>query len=163
MVQNIITEPLTKTNFQDFGEVIDTDGEPDMLINQGLCERYHDRAKINVGSDAKVGLSLFNAKTRSLPLVLNMMERHPDGSQAFIPMSNNGFLIIVANDKNNKPDIPKAFVTTPGQAINFFKGTWLGVLTPLSVPGLFAVIDRIGKSQNLEEFFFDVPYIVDTL
>ena len=163
MAQTIITEPLTKTKFQDFGEVIDTDGEPDMLINQGLCERYHDRAKINVGSDGKVGLSLFNAETRSLPLVLNMMERHPDGSQAFIPMSNNGFLIIVANDKNSSPDIPKAFVTAPGQAINFFKGTWHGVLTPLSEPGLFAVIDRIGKSQNLEEFFFDVPYIVDTL
>ena len=49
------------------------------------------------------------------------------------------------------------------EAINFFKGTWHGVLTPLSKPGLFAVIDRIGESQNLEEFFFDVPYIVDTL
>jgi ureidoglycolate lyase len=92
-----------------------------------------------------------------------MMERHPDGSQAFIPMSANGFLVIVANDKNNMPDTPKAFLSSPGQAINFFKGTWHGVLTPLSKPSLFAVIDRIGESQNLEEFFFDVPYIVDTL
>ena len=101
MAQKIITEPLTKTNFQDFGEVIDTGGDPDMLINQGLCERYHDRANIDVGPDGKVGLSLFNAETRSLPLVLKMMERHPDGSQAFIPMSTHGFLVIVANDKNN--------------------------------------------------------------
>ena len=53
MAQKIITEPLTKTNFQDFGEVIDTGGDPDMLINQGLCERYHDRAKIDVGPDGK--------------------------------------------------------------------------------------------------------------
>ena len=76
MAQTIITEPLTKTKFQDFGEVIDTDGEPDMLINQGLCERYHDKAKINVGPDGRVGLSLFNAKTRSLPLVLNLSLIH---------------------------------------------------------------------------------------
>ena len=110
-----------------------------------------------------MGLSLFNAEIRSLPIKLDMMERHPEGSQAFIPMSANKFLIIVANDKNNRPDIPKAFITVPGQAINFFKGTWHGVLTPLGDPGLFAVIDRIGKTQNLEEFFFDVPYIVDAL
>ena len=163
MAHKIIIERLTKKKFQDFGNIIDTDGDPDTLINQGLCERYHDRAKIDVGFDGKVGLSLFNAEIRSLPIKLDMMERHPEGSQAFIPMSNNKFLIIVANDKNSRPDIPKAFVTAPGQAINFFKGTWHGVLTPLSEPGLFAVIDRIGKSQNLEEFFFDVPYIVDAL
>ena len=50
MAQKIITQPLTKINFQDFGEVIDTGGDPDMLINQGLCERYHDRAKIDAVS-----------------------------------------------------------------------------------------------------------------
>ena len=163
MAHKIVIERLTKTNFQDFGNIIDTDGDPDKLINQGLCERYHDRAKIDVGFDGKVGLSLFNAEIRSLPIKLDMMERHPEGSQAFIPMSTNGFLVIVANDKNNRPDTPKAFLSSPGQAINFFKGTWHGVLTPLSKPGLFAVIDRIGESQNLEEFFFDVPYIVDRL
>ena len=155
MAHKIVIERLTKTNFQDFGNIIDTDGDPDKLINQGLCERYHDRAKIDVGFDGKVGLSLFNAEIRSLPIKLDMMERHPEGSQAFIPMSTNKFLIIVANDKNNRPDIPKAFITAPGQAVNF--------LTPLGDSGLFAVIDRIGKTQNLEEFFFDVPYIVDAL
>ena len=102
-----------------------------------------------------VCLSLLYAEIRSLPIKLDMMERHPEGSQAFIPMSTNKFLIIVANDKNNRPDIPKAFITAPGQAVN--------VLTPLGDSGLFAVIDRIGKTQNLEEFFFDVPYIVDAL
>ena len=163
MAHKIVIERLTKTNFQDFGNIIDTDGDPDTLINQGLCERYHDRAKIDVGFDGKVGLSLFNAEIRSLPIKLDMMERHPEGSQAFIPMSTNKFLIIVANDKNNRPDFPKAFMTAPGQAVNFFKGTWHGVLTPLGGSGLFAVIDRIGKTQNLEEFFFDVPYIVDAL
>ena len=61
MAHKIVIERLTKANFQDFGNIIDTDGDPDTLINQGLCERYHDRAKIDVGLDGKVGLSLFNA------------------------------------------------------------------------------------------------------
>ena len=55
MAHKIVIERLTKTNFQDFGNIIDTDGDPDKLINQGLCERYHDRAKIDVGFDGKVG------------------------------------------------------------------------------------------------------------
>ena len=90
------------------------------------------------------GISLFNAETRKLPLSLDMMERHPDGSQAFIPMSMDGFLVIVAEDDRGKPGRSLAFQTAPGQAINFHKGTWHGVLTPLAAPGLFAVIDRIG-------------------
>ena len=89
-----------------------------------------------------------------------MMERHPEGSQAFIPMSMNRFLIIVAPDKNNRPGRPLAFLSDPGQAINFHRNIWHGVLTPLETPGLFAVVDRIGSGENLEEIFFDIPYIV---
>ncbi len=89
-----------------------------------------------------------------------MMERHPLGSQAFIPMSMTGFLIIVAEDKNGRPGVPKAFVSQPGQAINFKRNVWHGVLTPLEAPGLFAVIDRIGTAENLQEYWFEQPYTV---
>ena len=37
MAHKIVIERLTKANFQDFGNIIDTDGDPDTLINQGLC------------------------------------------------------------------------------------------------------------------------------
>ncbi|MCL4168377.1 UNVERIFIED_CONTAM: hypothetical protein GTU68_019385, partial [Idotea baltica] len=67
-----------------------------MIINQGLCGRFHDLAKINfVGSDARAGISFFKSEARSLPYRLDMMERHPLGSQAFIPMTAHPFLIIV--------------------------------------------------------------------
>ncbi len=89
------------------------------------------------------------------------MERHPDGSQAFIPMSAEPFLVIVATDENGRPGRPKAFVTKPSQGINFLRGVWHGVLTPLHPPGLFAVIDRIGGSANLEEVHLPHPYTVD--
>ncbi|WP_415919296.1 ureidoglycolate lyase [Tateyamaria sp. SN6-1] len=159
MSRVIIIEPMDGDAFAPFGDVMEAMGDADKIINQGLCGRYHDRAKMEF-SDGRAGLSLFRAEPRSLPLTLDMMERHPDGSQAFIPMSMDGFLVIVAPDAGGQPGAPRAFHTAPGQAINFHKGTWHGVLTPLCAPGLFAVVDRIGTGPNLEEHWFDTPYSV---
>ena len=153
-------EPLTVAAFAPFGDVLDVSGEPDKIINQGLCGRYHDRAVVDV-PDGKAGISLFNAQARLLPLVLDMVERHPDGSQAFLPMSLTPFLVIVAPDENGKLGRPRAFLTTAGQGVNYHRGTWHGVLTPLHAPGLFAVVDRIGAGDNLQEHWFDTPFTVE--
>jgi ureidoglycolate lyase len=152
-------KPLTPKDFAPFGEVLEAAGDPDKIINQGLCGRFHDRATVDV-SDGRAGISLFKSEARALPYRLEMVERHPEGSQAFLPMSLDPFLVIVAPDAGGKPGMPRAFRTAPGQGINFFRGTWHGVLTPLSEPGLFAVVDRIGEGANLEEHWFDTPYLV---
>ena len=89
-----------------------------------------------------------------------MVERHPDGSQAFIPMHSHPFLVIVALDEGGKPGTPRAFVTNGAQAINFLPNIWHGVLTPLANPGLFAVVDRIGATANLEEHWFETAWTV---
>jgi ureidoglycolate lyase len=157
----ITAKPLTEAAFAPFGDVLEVRGPPDRLINQGLCGRFHDRARLDF-SDGRAGLSLFDAEPRSLPYRLEMMERHPEGSQAFVPMSMAAFLVIVAPDAGGVPGRPLAFLTAPGQAINLHRGTWHGVLTPLSAPGLFAVLDRIGPGDNLEEHWFDAPYTVTT-
>ena len=146
----IIAQPLTAGAFAPFGDVMDTAGDPDRLINAGLCGRWHDRARLDFG-DGRAGISLFDAEPRALPYSCDLLERHPDGSQAFIPMSLNPFLVIVAPDDGGEPGQPQAFVTAPGQAINLDRGIWHGVLTPLHAPGLFAVIDRIGDGANLQE------------
>ena len=159
MPATLAIKPLTPEAFAPFGDVIDTSGEPDKLINQDLCGRYHDRARLDF-SDGRAGVSLFKAEPRSLPLELDMMERHPDGSQCFIPMSEHPFLVIVAPDEGGQPGQPIALRTSPGQAVNFHRNTWHGVCCPLYAPGLFAVIDRIGDGPNLEEHWFDDPYIV---
>ena len=153
MIYELQTQPLTTNAFKAFGEIIDATGEPDKIINQGLCGRYHDLAKLDFTS-GKAGISVFNAEARSLPFKLEMMERHPESSQAFIPMHQYPFLIIVSHDKNGVPDTPISFISKPGQGINIFKNTWHGVLCPLHSPGLFAVIDRIGEGPNLEEHWF---------
>ncbi|CUH53329.1 ureidoglycolate lyase [Shimia marina] len=149
---------LTKELFAPFGDVIALKDTADKIINQGMCGRHHDLAKLDFGPEGCAGISLFSATPRSLPYTLDMVERHPEGSQAFIPMSEHAFLVIVAEDLGGQPGVPQAFLTAPGQGINFHRNTWHGVLTPLSAPRLFAVVDRIGDSANLEEFWFDTPY-----
>ena len=159
MTRQIVIQPLTRAAFAPFGDVIDCAGDPDKIINQGQCGRYHDRAQLEF-AEGRAGVSLFNADPRSLPYRLEMVERHPEGSQCFIPMGGSGFLVIVAPDVEGKPGTPLAFLTAPGQAVNFHRGTWHGVLTPLQAPGLFAVVDRIGPGANLEEVWFDDPYLI---
>lgn len=159
MSARIVIQPLTPEAFAPFGDVLEAVGDPDKIINQGLCGRYHDRARLDFGT-GRAGISLFKAEPRSLPYRLDLVERHPEGSQAFIPMSLDPFLVIVAPDEGDRPGTPRAFLTTPGQGINFHRGTWHGVLTPLAAPGLFTVIDRIGDGPNLEEHWFDQPPLV---
>lgn len=151
----IQTEPLTADAFAPFGDVLDATGDF-RLINEGMCQRYDDRAMLEFG-DARGGISIFNAKSRALPYQFDMIERHPDGSQAFIPMTRHPFLIIVAAGPKTTP---RAFLTNGAQGINLHRGTWHGVLTPLHAPGLFAVIDRIGTTPNLEVHRFAAPWIV---
>ena len=160
MTETVKIRPLTAEAFAPFGEVLDASGAPDKLINQGMCGRYHDRAKLDFVA-GRAGISLFKAKPRALPMKLEMVERHPDGSQAFLPMSENAFLVVVAPDEDGKPGSPLAFMTKPGQGVNYHRGVWHGVLAPLSEPGLFAVIDRIGEGANLEEYWFDRDIVID--
>ncbi|WP_028957614.1 ureidoglycolate lyase [Sulfitobacter sp. 20_GPM-1509m] len=157
MTQTLKLSALTAEAFAPFGDVLDVSGTPDKIINQGLCGRHHDRARLDFG-DGRAGISLFNAEPRQFPITLDMVERHPEGSQAFIPMSLHPFVVVVAPDENGKPGAPRAFVTEAGQAINLHRGTWHGVLTPIHAPGLFAVVDRIGNGANLEEHWFETGY-----
>ncbi len=151
MTAAVRIEPLDATEFAPYGDVLEAAGAPDRIINEGLCERFHDRARLDFGPEGRAGISVFRAEPRSLPLTLTLVERHPEGSQAFIPLSADPFLVIVAVDAAGQPAGVRAFRTAPGQGVNILRNTWHGVLTPLAEPGLFAVIDRIGVTPNLEE------------
>ena len=151
MTASVRIEPLDAAAFAPFGDVLEAAGAPDRIINEGLCERFHDRARLDFGPDGQAGISVFRAEPRALPLTLTLLERHPEGSQAFIPMSADPFLVVVAADRAGEPAGVRAFRTAPGQGINILRNTWHGVLSPLAGPGLFAVIDRIGGTPNLEE------------
>ena len=158
-MMSIFPEPLTIAAFAPYGDVLDATGTPDRMINAGLCARFHDRARIDI-ADGRTGLSVFDAVARSLPYAFDLVERHPLGSQAFVPMTEAPFLVIVAPDEHGTPGTPRAFLTNGAQGINLHRGTWHGVLTPLQAPGLFAVLDRIGEGPNLEEYRYPQPWTV---
>lgn len=156
----ILTEALTAAAFAPYGDVLDATGDF-RLINAGLCQRHHDRARLDFGAELdaanRAGISIFQAQPRALPYTFDLIERHPEGSQAFLPMSQHPFLVIVADSPQAKP---RAFLSNGAQGINLHRGTWHGVLTPLHAPGLFAVVDRIGASANLEEFRYPQSWSV---
>lgn len=157
--RELVVQPLTAKAFAPFGEVLEVAGPPDRLINQGLCGRYHDRARLDF-DNGRAGISLFDAQPGAFPVRLKMMERHPHGSQAFLPMTQAPFLVVVAQDADGAPGEPQAFLTAPGQGVNYRRNTWHGPLVPLLAPGLFAVVDRIGDGANLEEHWFDKHWMI---
>jgi len=140
-------------------ELIDASDTPDKFINQGRCGRFHDRATLDV--DGRVGVSVFQSTSFSMPFKMEMMERHPLGSQAFLPMQEGEYLVVLAEDKDGAPVAPRAFIAGPGQGVNIGRNVWHGVLCPLSDPGLFMVVDRVGEGPNLEEHWFDEPFIIE--
>lgn len=162
MTNSILARPLTSNAFAPFGDVIENIGAPDKIINQAMCGRYHDRAILDF-SDGRAGLSLFDGKPRKLPYVLDLVERHPKGSQAFIPLNNVPMIVTVAENLGDRPGKVHAFISQPGQAINLHRGIWHGVLAPLDAQGQYIVIDRIADDSNLEEHWFKTPWTITAL
>ena len=161
MTRIITAQPLTRAAFAAFGDVIDTDCDNHFPINQDKCERYHDLAKVEAeGPNARVLVSIFRGTPYDMPLKLAMVERHPFGSQAFVPLTPAPFLVVVCPDTHEGPGEPRAFLTRPGQGVNYRRNTWHGVLTPLGAPQDFLVVDRGGDGINVEEHFFDEPWEV---
>lgn len=158
----ITAKPLTAKDFAPFGDVIELGTVEPTIINDGACNRYSDLAQLDIVS-GKTGISLFHADIREIPYRLSLLERHPLGSQAFVPMENATFLVTVAEDKDGQPGQPVAFLVGGDQGVNIRRNTWHGVLTPLSGNGLFAVIDRIGAGENLEEHRLDEPVLVNVV
>ena len=158
MMRDLIAQPLTPDAFAPYGEVLEATGDF-RPFNDGWCQRHDDRAALDFGPEGRAGISVFNAKPRALPYHFDLIERHPLGSQAFIPITQHPFLVIVSDGPQATP---RAFVTNGAQGINLRRGTWHGVLTPLYAPGLFAVVDRIGTGSNLEEHRYPMPWMVTT-
>ncbi len=156
--RSIVVEPLTTAAFAPFGDVLEATGES-YPINAGMVDRFHDRARIEAAG-GRVAISLGRGRPYALPLELTMVERHPLGSQAFVPMSEDPFLVITAPDEDGIPGRPRAFLTAPGQGVNYLRGAWHGVLTPLGRVATFLIVDRVGVGSNLEEYHYDAAWLV---
>jgi ureidoglycolate lyase len=103
-MRTLTTEPLSRDAFAPFGQVIEMEGAHHYPINSGNCERYHDLARVELGGvHARPLISLLRSRHFTLPLELRMVERHPLGSQAFYPLSQHPFLVVVATDESGTP------------------------------------------------------------
>lgn len=163
MSRIITARPLTREAFAPFGDVIDKDAHhPRVPMNGGRARRLAALAEAAAaGENARVLLSIVEADPYACPLRLEMVERHPFGSQAFVPLSPAPFLVVVCADQDGRPGPPCAFLTAPHQGINYHANVWHGVLTPLGQPQDFLVVDRADPGTNLEEYRFPTPWTVE--
>ena len=163
-MQEIVAQPLTKGAFAPFGDVIETAGAELRLINNGTTQRFHDIANIETDADGKVSASIFRGQPFTLPVEISMMERHPLGSQAFIPLHQRPWLVVVAQDENGRPGRPQAFLVKPNESgvrgVNYARNVWHHPLISLEVESDFLVIDRDGPGGNLEEYFYPEAWSV---
>lgn len=159
--QYLEIQPLTKSAFALFGEVIEADSAKMRFINVGNTERFHALAAPEVvGEGARVIINLFRGQPRGFPYDVGMMERHPFGSQSFSPISGRPFLVVVSEDEGGRPGRPQAFLARGDQGVNYRRNVWHHPLMALGEPSDFLVVDRDGPGNNLEEFFFDEPFII---
>ncbi len=155
-------EPLTAAAFAPFGDVIDVDNAKRVLpINQGYTLRFHDLAAIDVGDGGgEVCVSIFRSKPMA-PVVVRQMERHPQGSQAFIPLQQHPYLVVVAPPGPFDTAAIRAFRARGDQGVNYAKGVWHHFLLALDAPSDFLVIDRKGPGDNLDEATLDVGIVLE--
>ena len=119
MSRTITARPLTREAFAEFGDVIDTDWANHYPINGGMTERYHDLAGIEaIGRNARVLISIFRGKPYAFPLELKLVERHPLGSQAFMPLGGRPYLVVVCHGMPDGAGEPHAFVDRGGDGVN---------------------------------------------
>jgi ureidoglycolate lyase len=145
-------EPLTREAFAPFGDVIELEGAKQIPINLGTTIRYHDLAKVDVTDEGgRTLVNLFRGQPRALPFEITMMERHPLGSQAFIPLNDKPYLVVVAPAGELDESKIRAFVTSGWQGVNYAKGVWHHPLLALGEVSDFIVVDRGGDGHNLNE------------
>jgi ureidoglycolate lyase len=154
-------QPITASRFAAYGDVIQASGADMLAMNEARFERFDDLARIDI--DGPVATGIVRSRTATvLPYHVEMLERHPFGSQAFVPLSRFPFVIVVAPPAEvvETADIC-AFVVGPGQGINYLRGTWHMPLIALDAGQTFLVIDRSPSAgPNCEELMLAEPVML---
>lgn len=156
-IRHLAIEPLTKQAFAGFGDVIEVAGSDYFMINNGSTRRYHKLAEADVEEQGgRAIISIFQATVLQYPLTIRMLERHPLGSQAFIPLLGQPYLIVVA-PKGDSPSLSqcRAFISNGKQGVNYHKGVWHHPVLALSDQDQFLIVDRAGMGNNCDEVYFD--------
>ncbi len=160
--RTLLAQPLTAQAFAPFGQLIEAGGQArHYTINAGNTERYDGLAEIELDPPGRAIVSIFRGQPRPLPFRIELMERHPLGSQAFVPLSGRRWLLVVA-PRGDAPsaDRLQAFLARGDQGVNYAAGVWHHPLLALDAASDFLVIDRRGPGPNCDEAALARPAVV---
>ena len=163
-VRALEVRPLTRAGFTRFGDVIETEDSASFAINDGSAMRFNDLAQVDVSMhNGRAALSVFRGQPVRFPLRLSALERHPLGSQAFVPMGVIAFLIVVATDgADDRPGEPFAFLSNGRQGVNYRRGVWHHPLLSLASVSDFLVVDRAGPGENCDVAGLAGDYVIES-
>jgi len=161
MTAKLTIESLTAEAFAPFGNVLDITAAEKRMINGGTTERFHALAMADTETaGGRTILSLFRGQPRSFPYPVDMMERHPLGSQAFFPVTQGDWIAVVAPDAGGRPGQPRVFLVPGHVGVQYARNVWHHPLIAVGEPSDFLVMDREGGGTNLEEASYDAPYLI---
>lgn len=144
-------QSLSRGAFAAFGEVIEIGEHNELIhINYGQTERHHKLVTVDAG-DGEAIISLFRTQAATLPFRVRVMERHPLGSQAFMPLTPNPYLVLVAPPGDFQVAGLRAFIAQADQGVNYRRGTWHHYCLGLNGSNDFLVVDRSGPGNNCDE------------
>ena len=163
MTITVQAELLTRERFAPYGDVIETSRESSDAMNEARFERFDDLCKIDLINDGRIAVSIARCRIpTSLPLRLDMVERHPLGSQAFVPLTRCKMLVVVAPPEESvDASALRAFVSNGRQGINYHRGTWHMPLIAFEAGQEYLIIDRGGIEPNCDMHNLDEPVILE--
>jgi len=156
-------ESLTSERFAPYGDVIETSRKQSAAMNSARFERFDNLCDVDLADAGPVAISIARCRTPTmLPLRLDMVERHPLGSQAFVPLTPCTMVLVVAppGESVDAEDL-RAFVTNGRQGVNYHRGTWHMPLISFLEGSEYLVIDRGGSDANCEEHSFDETVMLE--
>ena len=159
----LVPEPLTSAGFAPFGEVIEAAVDSSSAMNEARFERFDDLCTVDLAPGGRVAISIASCSTpTTLPLHIDKIERHPLGSQAFVPLQSCKMVVVVAPPGEDfaAADL-RAFVTRPRQGFNYHRGTWHMPLIAFTAADQFLVIDRGGDEPNCEERMLNETVVLE--
>ena len=162
MAIKLIPEPLTRERFAPYGDVVEAAIDRKVAMNAARFERFDDLCNVDIEKDGRVGVSIARCRVAtSLPFRIDTVERHPLGSQAFIPLTPCKFMVVVAPPEESveAADL-RAFVTNGRQGVNYHRGTWHMPLIGFDVGQEFLIVDRAPGSPNCDEHSLDEAVIL---
>ena len=164
MINNrqITPKTLTRENFVTFGDVIEVNNSAkNFSINDGFTQRFHDLATVDVTQkNGRTLINIFRSTPLEQPISIKMMERHPLSSQAFMPMGQHPFLVVVAPKGELDTTKIEVFLASSNQGVNYHKGTWHHYCLALHQVSDFIVVDRGGAGDNCDTIKLDGSLVI---